>query len=218
MESHQSAPVKKPKPTTRNKKITSLFILIIVSSGFFLLNRFFTIKKIVCSSQNLPCSATTLNKLSFLNNQSLFFTNFEEKLAEFKVVSLKKELPNTLVLAVEEAIINYYALSGAEVKQVTYDQRDEQLSPLANELVNGLNREQIIYDKIELISQVFVVYLRDDGHEYRALIDSADLKTGLYRLKTILNHVDFKADVDVSIKEIDTRFKLPVLKTQFTSL
>lgn len=218
MESHQSPALEKIKPNARGKKITRFLVVAIISSSLLLLLRFLTIQQIECQSQGKTCSVETYNKLNKLKNASLFFTNFEEKLADFKVISLKKRLPQTLVLEVEEAVANYYALAGAEVKQVEYDQRDEQLTPLANDLVNGLVREQINFNKIELISQVFIVYLQDDGYDYRALIDSTDVQTGLYRLKTTLNHVDFKADVDVSIKEIDTRFKLPVLKTQFTSL
>lgn len=218
MESHQSVTLEKLQPSDRRKMPTWFWLTVVIGGSLWLWLNFLSIQQIECQSQSRPCSALTLGKLNKLKNKSIFFTDFEKELADFKVISLKKRLPHTLILEVEEAVVNYYALVGAEVKSVEFDQRDEQLTPLANDLINSLMRDQIDFNKIEFISRIFIVYLRDNNHDYRALINSSDLQTGLYRLKTVLGQLDFKVDVDVNIKEIDTRFKLPVLKTQFTSL
>lgn len=213
MEPHPTTVVAKKTPVIFHILAIGLTLLLL-----FCLNQFFQIKAIDCQSANQPCSSQTLAKLEKLKNHSLFFTNFDETLSEFKVIKLTKQLPSTLKLTLEEATQENYAVIGQELKIVAYDERDTALTPLANELISGLRSAQITPQKIEYISQVFIVYFENRGANYRALIDSQDATTGIYRLKTTLDHVDIKGEVDVAIKEIDTRFKLPVLKTQFTNI
>lgn len=215
MESHQ------PTNLNHNKKIKKLIPLlffVVVGGSFLLLNKFFSIDSIDCHNQNSVCSSETEGKLQRLKGKSLFFTDLEKKLAEFEITAIQKKLPNHLSISLKENTQNYYTLNNQDVVQTDYENQNEQVSSLANELINELQAADIKPEKTEFISQVFIIYFTSRNEKYRALIDAHDAKTGVYRLKTVLEHVDIKGQVDVAVKEIDTRFKMPVLKTQFTSI
>lgn len=214
MEPHQTTPLAKNK----FKKIQPLLFLFIFCSLFFLANSFFSIKEIECQSQLGTCSNQTLEKISSFRNKSLFFSNFDQITEQFSEVSIKKRLPSTLLINLKEENHDYFVLVGSEIKKTEYENSDPQITDSANELINNLKQAQINFGKIEFINQVLIVYFEDRGSDYRALIDKQDISTGVYRLKTTLDHLDIKEQVDVAVKEIDTRFKLPVLKTQFTNI
>lgn len=214
MESHQTPPLEK----NRLSKIRPLLFLFIFGSLLFLANSFFSIKNIECHSQNPQCSTQTIEKISKLKNQSLFFSDLDQISGQFSELKIQKKLPSTLIITLKEENRDYFNLVGSEIKKADYENHDEQITETANLLINELNQAQITFNKIEFINQVLIVYFENRGSEYRALIDKQDIKTGVYRLKTTLNHIDIKGQVDASIKEVDTRFKLPVLKTQFTNI
>ncbi|MCL4208266.1 FtsQ-type POTRA domain-containing protein [Patescibacteria group bacterium] len=214
MEPHQTSPLEK----NRLSKVRPLLFLFIFGSLLFLANSFFSIKNIECYSQNSQCTTQTLEKISKLKNQSLFFSDLDQISGQFSEVKIQKKLPNTLVVTLKEENRDYFNLVGSEIKKSDYENHDPQVTELANNLTNELKKAQINFNKIEFINQVLIVYFENRGSEYRALIDKQDIVTGIYRLKTTLDHIDIKGQVDASIKEIDTRFKLPVLKTQFTNI
>lgn len=212
MESHQA-------PTLAKLVLISLTLVGLI----FVVQNFFSIKKIECwnsaaPTSTTPCSSEVSQKLDQLQNKSLFFTDFDRTLGQFSEVKIKKKLPQTLIVNLKEKAENHFALVGSEIVMVSFEERDPDLTPPANQLVLALKNNQLEFTKLEYISQVFIVYWEKDQTEYRALIDSYDIATGVYRLKTILDHVDIKGELDLAVKEIDTRFKLPVLKTHFTNI
>lgn len=214
MESHQTTSIEKNKLN----KAKPLLFLFVFCSLFFLTNSFFSIKKIECHSQNPQCSAQTIEKISKLKNKSLFFSDFDQISGQFSEIKIQKKLPDTLLVTLKEENRDYFSLIGSEIKKADYGNHDPQITELANLLISELEQAQLNFNKIEFINQVLIVYFENRGSEYRALIDKQDISTGVYRLKTTLDHIDIKEQVDASIKEVDTRFKLPVLKTQFTNI
>lgn len=215
MEPHQPAPLAK---TNKLKRLQPLLFLFIFGSLFFLANTFFSIKNIECRSQDRNCSTETNQKLSTLKNHSLFFTNFDQISQQFTKVTIKKKLPDTLIINLEEEKQEYFFLVESEIQKTQYETHDPEITQIANKLNNELEKAQIGWTKIEYINQVLIVYFESRGSSYRALVDKYEIETGIYRLKTTLDHVDIKEQVDVAVKEIDTRFKLPVLKTEFTNI
>lgn len=216
MESHQATPL--AKNNSRIKKLQPLLFLFIFCSLFFLTNILFSIKNIECHSDGKSCSTETIEKISTLKHRSLFFTDFEPVSRQFSDVKIQKKLPNTLIIFLKEDKQEYFSLVGSEIQKVEYKNSDPEITSIANELINELDKAQIKWNKIEYINQVLIVYIESREAAYRALIDKQEISTGVYRIKTTLDHIDIKGQVDVSIKEIDARFKLPVLKTQFTNI
>lgn len=215
MEPHQATHLVK---NNKFKRLQPLLFLFIIGSLFFLTNNFFSIKNIECHSEERSCSVETLEKISVLKKKSLFFTDFDQVSRQFSEVTIKKKLPNTLIISLKEEKQDYFTLVGSEIQKTEYASSDPQITSIANQLINELDDSQIKWNKIEYINQVLIVYFEDRSDAYRALIDKYDINTGVYRLKTTLDHIDIKQQVDVAIKEIDTRFKLPVLKTEFTNI
>lgn len=206
--------------TLKNNKRNPLYGLLFVGIVFicFFLSIFFKIDEVVCRANQNSCSQTTVDELNKLKGNSLFFTDFNQKLAAYNLVRLEKRLPGTLIIEIEETKKSFFQLVDFEIKETNFENHDPDITGIANDLISHLQQNQLAYQKIELINQVLVVYFNVDDQSYRALIDRHEIELGVYRLKIVLTHVDLKSQVDIDVKEIDTRFKLPVLKTQFTNI
>jgi hypothetical protein len=185
-----------------------LFILLV-----FINQKIFIVKKIECLQNNKPCLEATTDKLQHLYGQSLFFTNFDKTLSQFSDYQISKQLPNTLILKLENVHANYYRLNSDNIFEISQEEKlDKNLNQKVNDLVTSLEQMEIKYLNIKMENDVFVILLENN---YRALIEYNDVKNGVYKLNQILDNLELR-EIDSEIKEIDTRYKMPVLKTKET--
>jgi hypothetical protein len=199
-----------------SKLLNSLSLIIagLFSLSLILVNKtFFTVKKIDCQQNNQPCLPATLDKLTHLYNQSLFFTNFNKTLSQFFDYQINKKLPDTLVLKLENVQAHYYRLNEESIFEIAQEESlDKNLNQQINDLTTGLTQAEIKYQNIKIKKDVFIILLETN---YRVLIDKNDVSNGVYKLNQILKNIELK-EIDTAIQEIDTRFKMPVLKTKQT--
>ncbi|NCN87477.1 MAG: hypothetical protein GW941_01125 [Candidatus Pacebacteria bacterium] len=168
---------------------------------------------IECQQNKQPCPKATTDKLGHLYNQSLFFTNFDDTLSQIADYQISKKLPDTIILELENVQTNYYQLNDENIFKISQEEKlEKDLNSKINNLVSGLEQMEINYQNIRLENNIFIILLNNN---YRALIDSTDLENGIYKLNQILNNIELK-EIDNDIKEIDTRYKMPVLKTKET--
>lgn len=211
MESSQTAALKKTARFQTGLKIALASLIIGAAAG---LSQILTIKQIVCTSRDQVCSPQTLSMLATFQGRSLFFTDVDRALSQFKPATVTRKLPHTLIINLTENDYQFYELVDFVIKETGAEKLVPDLNQKINTLVNSLTDKKIEYLRLELINQVFIVYLND---QVRVLIDENEIQAGVYRLEMILQNVDLKA-VDLNIKEIDVRFKLPVLKTGWTTI
>ena len=177
----------------------------------FINQKIFIVKKNECLQNNKPCLEATTNKLQHLYSQSLFFTNFDKTLFQFSDYQISKKLPNTLILKLENVQANYYRLNSDNIFEISQEEKlDKKLNQKVNDLITSLEQMEIIYQHIKMEKDIFIISLENN---YRVLIDSNDVENGIYKLNQILDNLELK-EIDSEIKEIDTRYRMPVLKTK----
>lgn len=194
------------------KKVFFILLLLLLFF-FFLTYKFFKINIIKCEQNSQPCNSETLDKLQHLYHSSLFFTDFDKTFSQFEDYQINKKLPNTLIIKLSKTSSHYYQLDeNSFISTTKQETLDKKLNEKINNLFNQLDKYEISYEKISLKKNIFIIFLTND---VRSLIDLNDIKNGTYKLSQILKNIELK-EIDTAIKEIDTRFKMPVLKTKHT--
>lgn len=199
------------KKSSSLKKVSFIFSSLLFLSTLGLSYNFFKIKNIECQQNKQKCNEATMTKLSHLNNKSIFFTNFEKTLSQFSNYKISKKLPNTLILELSEKQSNYYIIKDDLTISISNQESlDKETNEQINTLYSNLKKYNTSFNKVTLENNIFIVFIEDD---LRVLIDQNDVKNGTYKLGQILKNLRLK-EIDTAIKEIDTRFKMPVLKTK----
>ncbi|MDH5533126.1 MAG: hypothetical protein OEX81_01725 [Candidatus Pacebacteria bacterium] len=193
------------------KKISYIFGSILFFSLLIFSFNFLKIKNIKCLQNNQICDEGTIEKLSHLNNKSIFFTDFDKTLSQFHDYKISKKLPSTLILELSEQQSNHYSI-GEDLSIFVSDQEslDKELNDQINNLYIDLKKYNIEFNKVFFKNNTFIVIIENEVH---VIIERNDVKNGTYKLGQILNNLKLK-EIDTAIKEIDTRFKMPVLKTK----
>ena len=198
--------LKKSPPSLR--KINFILLSLLFSFLSFSGYQFFKITIIECRQNQQQCSQEVLDKLNHLKGKSLFFTDFEKTLSQFEKYQVSKKLPNTLILQLSKTKSSYYQLDEDKtILTVEQETLDKTLNEQINTLFIELDRYEINYEKISLKEDIFIILLEED---IKVLVNKDDEKNGVYKLNQILKNIKLK-EVDTAIKEIDTRFKMPVL-------
>lgn len=195
----------------KNINLITLGLLFIIL--LFINHKVFIVKKIDCLQNDKPCLKATTDKLQHLHNQSLFFTNFDKTLSQFADYQISKKMPHTIILKLENVHANYYRLNSENNFEISSEENlDKKLNQKVNDLVTSLEQMEIKYLNIKMENNIFVILLENN---YQALIEYNDVKNGVYKLNQILDNIELR-EIDSEIKEIDTRYKMPVLKTRET--
>jgi len=197
--------------------------LFFVSGGIiFFLYSYFKITSIVCLQNNQACNGETRAKLDHLLGRSLFFTDFNKTLSQFESYQIKKRLSGELMVNLSKTRRSFFRLDeNGLIVRANEQTLDPEIDKKINLLIKNLGNGEIEYGQLKLIldspttnEEIFIVELSED---LRALIDANDLEGGTYKLDQILDNLELK-EIDLSIKEIDTRFKMPVLKTKYSAI
>lgn len=91
---------------------------------------------------------------------------------------------------------------------------NQELHSLIIHILNLLNEHQLTISEIKIISSNQIFIYLDNG--LVAIIQKADVNKQIAQLAIVINKLDLN-QIDTNIKEIDLRFKFPVLRTHFTS-
>lgn len=208
--------------TTNNNlvktKTTALFfkiaIVSIILAIFLGMSFFLRVTKLECYQNGQECPPEIYDKLDHLRGKPLFLTDFTQTLSQFETWQLKKYLPGKLRIDIAGSKHNFYKLEGNLIQPSVETALDEEINDNINLLYIELENAKLKPEKIELIGDTFVVWMNS---ELRGIIDSNDVQGGVYKLKLILENISLN-EVDINIKEIDTRYKMPVLRTHYLEL
>jgi hypothetical protein len=156
------------------------------------------IQTVTCRMQYVTCPKEVLQHTEKLRGTSFFITNVGKMLAQqdLKVVAIHRSFPGNIELTLA------YAQTKAQPQVSPTDRASSLLSQMS------IDHKQVN----QASDSALIVTLPD---QRVSLLDPYDLESSVYRLKTILDGVDL-ATIDTTIKEIDVRFKLPVLRTTIT--
>lgn len=183
--------------------LSLILVLFWVSFGM----RIFAIQEVSCTLLEKACTAEVSESIeSYLNQQHFFVTDFSslEKETGYSVVSFSKQIPGKIDLEIKPAA---FALETKQLVQID----DNAVDAVAASLSNA----QIEYQAIEKVesAQVLVVQLANDR---QAILRLTHLEVDTEKLLLVLSNIDFN-QVDVAIREVDVRYRLPVLRTETTS-
>lgn len=212
MGTDRSNQLKKQKKSYFLPTILLVFLLI---TGYYLNKNILVVKKIHCQENEQTCSQATLDKIAHFYNKSIFFTNFDQDLEQFSDYYLEKRLPNELSVNLSNVQSQYYGVDENNKFVITKDdQLDKETNLIANNIHNQLQKQEIIFQSIELKNGVLIIELQEG---MRALIDSNQITLGVTKLKIIQSNLSLK-EIDTGIIEIDARYKMPVLKTKLSDI
>ena len=196
-------------------------------------------KSIDCNNKDL------LGKSLFftnLDNSSEITVSNETDIEKLFIKSFQKKLPDTLIFTVSprpplyrfvEKDRAFFVETDGDIRQdssgieitTVYSQLDkvvssdefmvEEIHQLLSELIWALIEKKIQVKKIDYYDQNAVVV---DLEKYRAIFHGdGSISNQVLALSEILNNVDV-GSIDASIKEIDLRFDMPVMRTKLTNI
>jgi hypothetical protein len=187
------------RTTPANTHSAQKFVLILGTSFFliivYLFYRSSQIKNIKCYLEEKPCPESVSKKIEeSLLHKNIFFTNLDKNIDNWKINKVTRTLPSTLNIWLEPTL--------EESQHLTFEEL--------------LEEYQIPVKNIEEKDQIWIIYL-DTDPELRALVNKDNPQEGLFKISHVLKEVNLK-EIDLSILEIDARFKLVVLKTKYSEL
>ena len=204
------------------------------------------IEKIECRLENQSCPQELIDQLNSLKGESFLFTKLDylassSKLNFYQLKSFSKQWPNALklefvtnpssyLLEIDNPdsvfLITENGLAQAAPAEnflpvikviswpnsITDQQIDPDLHQLIFSLINLLSSQQI-EPNITIYHQNHIeISLKDNLF---AIVGNDDINQQMAKLFIILEELDI-SNIDLEIKEIDLRFKFPVLRTNRT--
>ncbi len=197
----------------------------------------FKVQEVKCVVQDHPCSAEAEQQAQTLNHRSFFFTDLEKvgadnlsSLPGYQLVSIQRQLPQTVVLTLQQnaALYRLRQIDTNETVVVdtqgyfyTADQQeslplvvvvDKNQNPDRHtqlvDLFKTLTDEHITFKQIEVVSDnVALIYL--DG-QTTAVINVSSPIQDTKKLSIVLKGIE--PGTLSQIQEIDVRYRLPVLR------
>lgn len=165
---------------------------------------FLSILNVDCISNNQECPPDLQESLQYtLLNKSFFITDFDKEIniPTISVVSFSKKIPGTVILEVEEKSLGQNSFS--EETNLSKEQIEKEVMKHFENQFSNTDQIQVIDNQ-----NTVVINLED----IQILTRISNLKTDLQKASLILEHLDLDT-IDLDITEIDTRYKLPVLRT-----
>ena len=194
------------------------------------------INVIHCQISNMNCNPELYSKLEVLRGKSLFFVNLDKELSsnglELKTLFLKeyqKKFPNTIILNFnEEKALYQLEVEGnrsiiSELgNTLQSNQKNEQLPQVVwnnddtpdhlkiIKIINSAKNNNLKVDKIIWENNKEIIIKINSSP--KIIIDTETLNSKIDMLGILLTSREIK-DYEETIKEIDLRFNLPVLRT-----
>lgn len=170
---------------------------------------FFVVKTIDCTQGNAPCPNHLREQLNQHEGRSLFFFDHRQVITTSvpaTLLSVKKELPDRLIVTFEAEPTPTDALF-TQATSLTPEQR-----VLIHQTDLVLTEHSWPIQTVATQNDVVIITF---ASQQRALLRLSDLAIDLKKLELVIVHLDLKS-VDVTIREIDLRYRLPVLRTNFS--
>jgi hypothetical protein len=181
-----------------------LLLLCVITGGWLLTTtNFFSITNVSCTTNKEQCPPETQQQLeNMLLTKSLFLTDFNRELqpTNFTIHSFSKKIPGMLAVEVSAKSSNKpnTTLDTPQVKALVTDTFENMSLPI----------NKIIISEPEN----YVVITIED---LQIIVSFDTVETDLEKAVVILTNLDLNT-IDLDISEIDTRYKLPVLRTTKT--
>ncbi len=203
------------------------------------------VRAITCQIENEECPDELIQSLQPLQGSSLLFSKHESSISNlqsnYNLTSYSKQLPNTLHLTFSglpnEALLRiddheYLLHSDGALEESTEATQNTTIFEVPAAGIDSDNRrvkdaqlvthvlewntslEQIRSEPERVIFNDQVVILKLNAG-LQAIANLNESTTASQRLAIILEHAEV-ASIDTSIREIDLRFRLPVLRTGYT--
>ena len=173
---------------------------------------------IECSYNRVACSDEIISQLSPVLGQSYWQVDWSRQLSDWwplTVIDVKRRLPTELVihLTSQSGFAQPEALSSSNSVSTNQELSVALTGFLANVAEKGFSRSQIqTFDQVVVIS-----FQESPVGQFQIIIDRQHWLTNTRRAQLILNHLDLTT-IDLQLKELDVRYRLPVLRTTISQL